>query len=91
MDANTCGMETYQAGVVNMEEYPALYMPTPADETIQICVKGCPGGRTTGTCRQRHDGLSRRTRRRAAAGADLVARRSARSARWRRQAVWPGA
>ena len=50
MDANTCGMETYQGGtMVNMEEYPALYMPTPADETIQICVKGCPGG-TTGTC-----------------------------------------
>ena len=67
MDANTCGMETYQAGtMVNMEEYPALYMPTPADETIQICVKGCPAA--TSRARQRHDGLSRRAGRRAVAG-----------------------
>jgi hypothetical protein len=46
MEMNSCGMET---GGVDMTAYSSLYLPNPANDKIQICVDGCPGG-STGTC-----------------------------------------
>ena len=43
---NTCGMENPGA---DLTAYPQLYLPNPADETMQICTQGCPGS-STGTC-----------------------------------------
>jgi len=46
MEMNSCGLTT---GSVDMSKYNQLYLPNPANEKIQICVDGCPGG-STGTC-----------------------------------------
>eukprot|EP01043_Picozoa_sp_COSAG02_P026288 COSAG02_NODE_1510_length_12225_cov_3.918770_4_plen_873_part_00 len=46
MWGNTCGMENPGA---DLTTYPQLYLPNPADETMQICTQGCPGS-STGTC-----------------------------------------
>lgn len=46
MWGNTCGMENQDA---DLTKYPQLYLPNPADETMQICSQGCPGS-STGTC-----------------------------------------
>jgi|EP01046_Picozoa_sp_COSAG06_P024451 hypothetical protein len=46
MEMNSCGLKT---GDVDMTAYSQLYLPNPANDKIQICVDGCPGG-STGTC-----------------------------------------
>ncbi len=50
MNGNSCGMLNGPDESINLQGYPQLYLPNPADETQQICVDGCPGS-PPGTCK----------------------------------------
>ena len=49
MNGNSCGMMNGPNKDIDLTGFPDLYLPNPADETIQICVNGCPGN-PAGAC-----------------------------------------
>ena len=49
MNGNSCGMMNGPDNDIDLTGFPQLYLPNPADETMQICVNGCPGN-PAGAC-----------------------------------------